>query len=45
MHYAYVGQGVKWDTHLLHLFCRFPDAPGGGRAPHAAEMQCIRQGE
>lgn len=45
MHYAYVGQGVKWDTRLLHLFCQFTDAAGGERAPRAAEMQGIRQGE
>jgi hypothetical protein len=32
MHYAYVGQGIKWDMHLLHLFCQFPGAAGGERA-------------
>jgi hypothetical protein len=32
MHYAYVGQGVKWDMHLLLLFYQFPDAAGGERA-------------
>jgi hypothetical protein len=46
MHYAYVGQGVKWDMYLLHLFYQFPDAAGGERAPpRATEMQFITLGE
>jgi hypothetical protein len=45
MHYAYDGQGIKWDIRLHHLFYQFPGAAGSERAPRAAEMQFIRQGE